>query len=317
MAVRRDCRRKSKERGDAARTEILLDTRISIRDLIAQNYDSLSPQLRLAADYVSENLQDVSSRSLRTVAADSSLKPPTFSRLARALGLATYEDMRELCRKEILNRSLSFSEKARVLRTDGGEDPDGTGMPFALRQAASAIANIERFSHDLDIAKLRAVADRLIMSRKVFLAGSLSSAGFVQYLGYLTSLAFDNWRVVDNGTASLPMVVTDLTDNDAVVVILKDPYAARSVNAARFAAEAGAFVVVISNQVSCPAFQYATQRFIVPSDSPQFFSSYAATLVLIECLAGMLVRRTGPDAQARLAEVESNGHRLGEYWPMT
>jgi DNA-binding MurR/RpiR family transcriptional regulator len=294
-----------------------LDTRISIRDLIAQHYDTLSPQLKLAADYVSENLQDVSSRSLRTIASDSSLKPPTFSRLARALNLATYEDMRELCRRDIRNRSLSFSEKARILRTGDGEDSDAGDVPFALRQAASAIENIERFSLDLDIARLRLVADRLIASRKVFLAGSLSSAGFVQYLGYLASLAFENWRVVDNGTASLPMVVTDLSQDDAVVVILKDPYAARSVNAARFAAEAGAFVVVISNQVSCPAFQYATQRFIVPSDSPQFFSSYAATLVLIECLAGMLIRRSGPDAQARLAEVESNGHRLGEYWPVT
>jgi len=202
-------------------------------------------------------------------------------------------------------------------RTGDGEDSDAGDVPFALRQAASAIENIEQLSHDLDIARLRLVADRLIASRKVFLAGSLSSAGFVQYLGYLASLAFENWRVVDNGTASLPMVVTDLSQDDAVVVILKDPYAARSVNAARFAAEAGAFVVVISNQVSCPAFQYATQRFIVPSDSPQFFSSYAATLVLIECLAGMLIRRSGPDAQARLAEVESNGHRLGEYWPVT
>ena len=52
----------------------------------------------------------------------------------------------------------------------------------------------------------------------------------------------------------------------------------------------------------------------MPSDSPQFFSSYAATLVLVETIIGMLVARAGPEAMDRIAEVEARNHRLEEYW---
>jgi len=292
-----------------------VEKRVSINDLITQRYETLSPRLRTAADYVVGHCHDVASRSLRAVAASSDLNPPTYSRLARALGLNSYEEMRELCRNEIKDRSFSFAEKASLMQIAADEDDDGT--PFALQQSASAIRNIDDFAKALDIVALRRVADRLVASERVFIAGSLASVGFAQYFGYLANLAFSTWQVVGQNGVSLATALTGLEQRDALLIVMKNPYAQRSVDATQIAHEAGAYVVVISDSMFCPAFRYASQSFIVPTESPQFFSSYVATLVLLEALMGMVIRRAGTQAAQRLKEVERNNHRLGEYWPVT
>ena len=291
---------------------------LPINDLIALHYDTLSPQLKIAADHVVGHHDDVASRSLRSIAATSKLNPPTFSRLARALGLGSYEEMRELCRNEIKYRSTSFAEKAGLLQSEIAIDDGGeTQTPFALRQSASAIRNIDQFASELDVARLRNVADRLVASQRVFLAGSLASVGFAQYFGYLANLAFSNWQVVGQHGVSPATALSGLSSADSVIVIMKNPYAKRSVDAAQIAHESGAFVVVISDSMACPAFRFATHFFIVPTDSPQFFSSYIATLVLLESIMGMVIRRSGKEVHKRLKEVETNNHRLGEYWQVT
>ncbi|MEM9107317.1 MAG: MurR/RpiR family transcriptional regulator [Pseudomonadota bacterium] len=291
---------------------------LPINDLIALHYETLSPQLKIAADHVVAHHDDVASRSLRSIAASSKLNPPTFSRLARALGLASYEEMRELCRNEIKYRSISFAEKAGALQSEIERD-DGTDTqtPFALRQSASAIRNIDQFANELDVARLRAVADQLVACERVFLAGSLASIGFIQYFGYLATLAFDNWYIAGQNGISPATRLTGASSDDSVIVVMKNPYAKRSVDAAQMAHESGAFVVVITDSIACPAIRYATHYFIVPTDSPQFFSSYMATLLLLESLMGMVIRRSGQEVHKRLKDVETNNHRLGEYWQVT
>lgn len=294
--------------------EAKLNERASISELIAQHYEELSPQLRRAADHVMGHFHDIASRSLRAVASNSDLNPPTYSRLARALGLNSYEDMRELCRHEIKNHSVSFAEKASLMQASNNNDSNADRIPFALRQSTSAIGNIDAFARDLDVGRLSEVADRLVASKRVFIAGSMASVGFAQYFGYLANLAFTHWQVIGQNGISMSTTLTGVTPGDALLVIMKDPYANRSVDATQLAHESGAYVVVISDSIFCPASRFAAQTFVVPTDSPQFFSSYVATLVLLESLMGMVIQRSGHESGSRLKEVEMNNHRVGEYW---
>lgn len=282
--------------------------------MIAQHYQGLSPQLRIAADYVVGHFHDVASRSLRAIATGSKLNPPTYSRLARALGLNSYEEMRELCRSEIKQRSIGYAEKASLLQASNDDDSNGEGIPFALRQSASAIRNIDAFAQDLDVARLEKVADRLVTSNRVFIAGSLASFGVAHYFGYLANLAFTHWQVIGQNGVSLTTTLTGAKRDDALLVIMKHPYASRSVDATQMAHEAGAFVVVITDSIFCPASRHAAHSFVVPTDTPQFFSSYVTTLVLLESLMGMVIQRSGSESGSRLREVELNNHRAGEYW---
>lgn len=284
----------------------------TVQDAIAAHYDGLSRKLQLAADYIVENPVDVATRSLRSIAGTSGVSPATYSRLARALGYDTYEELRETCRRAFGRHAASFSEKARKLQCDAHEDHGGS---LLARQSAACIVNIETQLRVMDQTRLEAVATLLADARQVLLVGGLASAGVVDYFAYLASWFTENWRVAGRNGTALSAALSGIGPGDAVVVLLKTPYAKRSIHAARIAASAGASVIVITDSHTSPALKHASHSLIVPTESPQFFSSYTATLALIETIIGMLVTRAGPEAEQRIQAVEALNHDLEEFWP--
>ncbi|SMX33058.1 MurR/RpiR family transcriptional regulator [Actibacterium lipolyticum] len=283
----------------------------SIEEKIAAEYVGLSAKLKDAADYVAAHPVDVATRSLRSISTSSGLAPATFSRLARALGFESYEALRELSRSAIGRRHVSFSEKARRLQA---ESESGSQPPFLQRQAAACIANIEATAQLIEPSRLEAAVEHLHNAERVTVYGAFGSTGIVEYLGYMGSYFSANWRIAGRLGASVSSALTDLAKTDAVIIITKPPFARRAILAAEMAKEKGAYVIVFTDSHTCPALQHASVGFILPSESPQFFSSYAATLVLLETIIGMLVARSGPKAKARIEEVEASNHRLEEFW---
>ncbi|MCT4656630.1 MAG: MurR/RpiR family transcriptional regulator [Cohaesibacter sp.] len=283
----------------------------SLQERIAASYSQLSDKLRQAADYVIENPVDVATRSLRSISAASNLAPATFTRLSRSLGFSSYEELRELCRHAFGQRHVPFSEKAdRLQMVDGAEK----AIPFLRRQTAACIDNLNSAVDSLDPDRLEDVADFLASARRVVLFGAYGSTGIVEYFAYLANFFASNWKVAGRMGASLSTSIVDSGKEDAFIILTKPPFARRSIMAARLASEAGSYVVVITDSYHCPALKYASAHFIVPTDSPQFFSSYVTTLMLIETLVGMLVSRAGPKARRRIEDVEARNRMLGEFW---
>lgn len=281
----------------------------TLEDRIAAEYGSLSARLRAAADYVVANPLDMATRSLRQIAAASGLAPATFSRLARALGFASYEEMRDLARAAVGRGLPSFSEKAEQLQ-QAGED----ATPFLHRQGAAVLANIETALRQVDPARLEAAVEVLHRARNVVVLGVLGSSGLAEYMGYMAGYFAGNWTIAGRIGASPASALQDLGPEDALLVITKPPFARRAILSAQMAASQGAYTIVLTDSHTCPALKQAQAGFILPSDSPQFFSSYAATVVLIETMIGMLVARSGPKAKARIEDVEARNRALDEYW---
>ncbi len=255
----------------------------------------------------------VAMRSLRHIAAAAKLSPPTFSRLARTVGCADYEALREICRHETTRRSQTFADKAKLLQRAGADNARHEPGGLVRRQAAAAIANVEALA-TIDPRKLDRAADILATSDRILLVGLLSSAAFADYAAYMANMAFPNWQVAGRSGVSMPAALFDTTRRDAVLVLTKSPYARRSIEAARIAKRAGARVIAITDGVHSPVIPLAHISFIVRTDSPNFFPSYAATLVLFEVLIAMVVQRGGKSAQSRIAAVESANRSHGEYW---
>ncbi|RMF39386.1 MAG: MurR/RpiR family transcriptional regulator [Alphaproteobacteria bacterium] len=281
----------------------------TLEDRIARRYSDLSARLREAADFVAGNPVEVATRSLRSLSSASGVSPATFSRLARALGFSSYEELRELSRSAVGERVLTFSEKASRLRADAR-----ARMTMIERQAAACIGNIADLEKNMDRERLREAVDRLGRARNVVLFGAFGSTGIVEYMAYLANYFTANWVLAGRMGASLGAALASIGAEDMLMVVTKSPYAKRAILAAEIARAAGAGTIVITDSHSCPAIKHADLAFIVPSDSPQFFSSYAATLVLLETMIAMLVARLQGDPADRIRAVEERNRRLGEFW---
>lgn len=284
----------------------------TIETRINAHYAGLSAKLRAAADFVAEHPVEVATRSLRSVAQASGVSPATFSRLARALGFADYEALREAGRTAVGQRIAPFSERARALRRSGAGQ--SATDPFEL-QARACASNITYLEQTLSGATLDAAVSSLHAAGRVLLIASMGSSGIVEYFGYQAQWFLSNWVVAGRHGVSTAASLARMSRGDAVLVLVKAPYARRSIAALAQAREIGLSTVVITDAHSSPALAYADHAFVVPTQSPNFFSSYVATLVLLESMMTMLLHRAGPEAETRIRETEDTVARLGENWP--
>ena len=278
---------------------------VTIEDRISSQYPNLSAKLRTAADFVAAHPVDVATRSLRSVAQTSGVSPATFSRLARVLGYEDYEALREAGRAAVGARLTSFAERAEALRQG-----DQSAAHFLHRQAAACMHNIRYLDDTVSPERLEAAVEALLRANKVLLIGALGSAGIVDYFAYQANFFARDWAVAGTSGASVAASFAQMAPNDAVIVLTKTPYADRSLRALRTAHENGFKTIVLTDSHAAPALEYADFPFIIPTESANFFSSYVATLVLIETMMSMLVSRVGPDAEARIRATEEQTKKL-------
>jgi DNA-binding MurR/RpiR family transcriptional regulator len=288
---------------------------LSVQQTISSHLDELSPKLRAAASFVLEQPEEVATRSMRHVARMSNLQPPTFSRLARAVGCKDFEDLRERCRADLKRNTLSFAEKAQALQAPHSRNCSAEPGTFIVRQAEAAVDNIQHLVNSLDNAVLAQIADRLVSANRVYLIGSMSSRAFVEYMSYMADMAFTNWQVIDQRGTGIATDLSAINKSDVVLALSNYPYARGTIEGTRIAQIKGAFVISITDSLQAPILQYSDQGLQVSTESPHFFTSHVATLVLLESLIAMVLRRAGKKAQKRIKSVEKINQSLGEFWP--
>ncbi|MEM1313631.1 MAG: MurR/RpiR family transcriptional regulator [Pseudomonadota bacterium] len=281
----------------------------SIEDRISDAYGDLSAKLRTAADYVAGHPVEVATRSLRSLAQTSGVSPATFSRLARALGFADYEEMREAGRAAVGAKLAPFSERARALRGDGD------AADLLHRQAGACVSNIAYLEQNTPAERLEAAADALHAAPKVLLIASLGSTGVLDAFGYQAGWFKPGWRVAGRDGASAAASLSRMAPGDVVFALIKTPYARRTMTALETARANGLTTVVVTDGHGSPALGFADHGFVVPTDGANFFSSYVATMVLLETIMAMLLRKSGDDAERRIRDTEDHLDRMGENWP--
>ncbi|MCV6624139.1 MAG: MurR/RpiR family transcriptional regulator [Cellvibrionaceae bacterium] len=278
------------------------------RQKMGSSYLSLSPKLKEAADFVLENPTEVATQSLRSVAQKGGMAPAALSRLARAVGYENYEALRDDMREELSYSVDSFS--AGVARIQG-QGHLGIAS-FSTGHLAACARNLEALATSCRAIDMDLVVEQLLKSRSVVVLGGLSSAGIAEYLVYMASLIADNWRLCGRAGESLGGSLCGLGGEDCLIVTTKSPFSKSSIEAARFAKRQGAFVIVITDSELCPIVDLASVKFILPTDTPHFFSSYVATVALLESLVGMLAEKKGAPAIERISKIEAVNHRF-EY----
>ncbi len=279
-----------------------------LRVRLTELHSRLSPQQRRAAEVIRDKSDDVANYSLRRVARRHDIAPSHFSRLARVMGYADYEALREACRSGVRARKLTFAQKAAALRD---KNISGKSGSFVIRYGIESIDNIQVMLNEIDPVLVDAVADRLAGARRVFLAGGLGSAHLMAHMKYMADIAFDNWHTVGTNAVG---VLTKLSADDTVLMLGYAPYARDSVHIARMIKNAGANLVVITDDSGSPLAGFSRHVICLPTDSTQFFPSYVPALAFLEALIAMVVCRSPAAVRRHIEAVEKNSYQTGEYW---
>lgn len=281
-----------------------------VLEVLAEQLPGLTPQMRKAAAFVLENPNDIGVSSIREMADAADVKPNTLVRMARTVGFSGYEEFREPFREEIRQGRLNFQDRARWLQSlkQGGKLDSLYGD-----LVHSAIANIEETFARIDTESLKAAAETIWASRRVFTLGVGVNHSNAANFTYLASTGMVGFSAIPRpgSTATDDLAWTD--ERDTVIAITCKPYRREVVEAVEIAREQGVKIIGISDSPASPIIIGADHGFLVSTDAPQFFPSSIATIALLETLLSFVIATATPRIVDRVEQFHKRRHELGLY----
>lgn len=285
--------------------------RKALIEALTKAYPRLSPQLKQAARRVLDAPEEVAIKSMRGLATDAGVPPSTMVRLAKAAGFAGYDEFRRVFQEALRGAGHDLVSRAEWLQRlpEGGR-----GSQVVAGMAGAVLGNLEATFRGTEAATLEAAALVLRGARRVYIVGVGGMHPIAAYLHYIARMALPDVRLAAPLMATMIDELTDIGPEDAAVVLSVDPYAVESVRTAEFATSRNAAVIVVTDSRASPVAPYGRVLLLVPTATPQFFPSQAATIAVLETVVAMVVSGGDRRVLERIDRVDRHRRQQGIYW---
>lgn len=281
-----------------------------VLDRLSAEFCELSPQLRKAAQYVLDNPNAVALSSVREIADAANVKPNTLVRMARAVGYDGFEDFRRPFREDLRTGQEKFPDRARWLQSIAERGRHGR---LYGEMAETAIENIEQLFAGTSADEVKAAADCIVAARTTYVLGVGVLFALAQQFAYLGHMALDNVIAIPRD-GSVPIDdISRARPGDVLLAMTFAPYRVEVIKAVQVAREQGASIIALSDSRASPIALGATHAFVVPSETPQFFTSTVATAAILETLMSFVIADASPDVIANIEHFHARRHALGVY----
>jgi len=271
-----------------------------VKDAVFERMDELSPAEKkvarsLLADYPSAGL--TSAATLAQVAGTST---PTVLRLLARIGIGSYPDFQEQLRNEI---SQAVNSPVARAQHRLGTDADGS---FFSRAIGQRLELVERLRTSVPPSEFDAAVRVLATpARHVVTSGGYFSRYVARILAkQLDQLVAGVVHAEEPLGADIGRYLAMGKDSVAVVFDLRR-YELPAKQVASLAKQRGATVVVITDEGLSPASDDADVVLPVAVEGTPF-DSFAALLVLVECLVEGVFQRVGAAGLERMREWEES-----------
>ena len=270
----------------------------------------MAPQVRKAAAFVLDHPDEVGFATVREMAELAGVHPNTLVRMARVVGFTGFDDFRERFRNDLRARS-PFRDRAMSLQSMSS----GERLPALYGEiAVVTLHNLERMFGATSSAEMRAIADRIVRSRRTYVIGVGANYALAHNFVYLAGMAVDNVVAVP-GDGNVPMDgIVKAGPADMVVAMTFSPYRVEVVEATEAARRQGARVVAITDSHGAPIAPGADHLILAPSATPQFFPSTLAAAAALETLVSFIVADASAEVVEAIDLMHQRRYDLGVYW---
>lgn len=278
-----------------------------LTQLLDSRFERLSPELQRAARWVQAHPAELGLQSMRQSARAAGVAPATMTRLARALGLDSFEAMRRPSMRafaesvERVNRPASAA--AGRLVTDSFD-----------RLAQAQAANLNSVRSRNSIQQLQAAALAMLEAREVLFLGLRASFSTAYHLHYACDWLRANTRIATDAGGAWADQLLALTPDDLLVVVSQAPYTRQTVEAAQQAHARGVPVLALTDSRLSPLARLAQQTLLFETASPSFFHSMTGAQALAEALVECVAEQGGASVLQRLTQRQQGLQAAKAYW---
>ncbi|WP_346831664.1 MurR/RpiR family transcriptional regulator [Pseudomonas abietaniphila] len=254
---------------------------------LAEAAPDLQPSLRKVADFVLRHPLKAATLTIEELAQESLTSPAAVNRLARAIGLKGYTQLKA----ELVATLQDMVSPVDKLRNEMAQRPSGE---FGLaEQIQIATSNLSRTNANNPSELFDAFVGALIQARKIYILGFGNSA-------YMAGLAASNLIPfiadaqaisMEGGNENAAYRLASITPDDVLLAISLPRYSQDTLQLARFAKERGASVLAITDSPASPLANIAHHTLFAEASHPVLISSNAAVLALIEGLVAAVMTR--------------------------
>lgn len=278
-----------------------------LADQIVQAFDTMSEQLQAAAQYVLNQPHEVALLSMREQARQAGVQPATMTRLAKHLGFAGYEDIRQrhadAMRGDVTGFAGRVGAQAKSQKLKGDQ-------VLAADMLGGIAAQVSQLSQPQSLEMLVEAARLLGTARRIYCLGLRSSHSPAWHLHYILSLAGKHSIMLDAVGGIGADALGSASAEDVMVAVSVLPYTRQTIEIADYAGEASVPLIAITDSLVAPLAQLAACTLVVPTESPSFLHTMSPAFVVAEVLGALVAGQAGDAAGAALAAVDRQSAAL-------
>ena len=268
--------------------------------LVRERYASLSPAHRKIADYLLADGRRAALEPIAAVARNLRTSESTVVRFAQSLGFAGYPELREELRERFLTTATSLDRLAA-----GASEPGGARRSVLERVLVEDADAVLGTLAQIPPASFDAVVDAIVGARRTYVVGFRGSAGLALVLGLGLRIFLPETRVIAVNVGDTAEELLSLRKGDVVIVISVLRYAGQTLDILRYAHDARARTVAITDSPVSPVARRAERVLLVRPTAPRSMASYAAIASLASALTEAVAARKGGSAGRSLRAAES------------
>lgn len=279
-----------------------------LTQLLTLHFETLSPELQRAARWVGEHPAELGLQSMRQSAQAAGVSPATMTRLAHALGLTGFDDMRRPSMTAFA-QSVARAGPEAAAPSNVTQD-DRTPNPMVAAQ----VGNVQSVGERNTPQQFAAAAQAILAAREVLFLGLRASFGMAHHLHYTCDWLRPGARLASDSGGALVDQTMALEPTDLLVVISQAPYARQVVALAKEVFARGVPVLALTDSVYSPLVRCAQHTLQFNTASPAFFHSMTGALALSESLMACVAEQGGASVVQRLRERQRRLQDTHAYW---
>jgi len=277
---------------------------------IVQAFDGMSEQLQVAARYLLEHPREVALLSMREQARQADIQPATMTRLAKHLGYAGYDDVRQVYADAMRGEGTGFAGRVGVQAKSQKLKGD---RALAADMLSGVSAQVAALTRPAMLDSLVDAARRIERSRRIYCLGLRSSHSAAWHLHYILSIAGKQSIMLDAVGGIGADALGSATRSDILVAVSVWPYTRQTVEITEYAHSCGVPVIAITDSAVAPLAQHAAVTLTVPTESPSFLHTMSPAFVAAEILGALVAGRSGEAASEALARVDRQSAALNVH----
>lgn len=274
---------------------------MDILDKIAQARPTFSKGQKRIADFITSHTDKAAFMTAAKMGATVGVSESTVVRFAYELGFSGYPELLRAL-QQVIKTQLTIVQRMAVTRDRIGE---GDVLDKML---GNDIEKLRHTQEEISREDFRKAVDLIAGAKNLYVIGDRSAGCLARFIDYYFGLMFEGVRLVHtSSTSELYEQLVRIGEGDVLIGISFPRYSTLTVKACRFAADAGAKVIAITDGAGSPLAKGAEALLAARSDMTSFVDSLVAPFSVVNALIAAVGLR-------KKDEVTRTFGRLEEIW---